>query len=630
MLLVVAFHAGLPVPGGFVGVDVFFVISGFVITALILRQLSESRFSLSQFFARRVKRLAPAMVLMIVVVLVLALLLQSPLGELQVTSQTGAGAMVLLANVVILRTTGGYFDAAAETNPLLHTWSLSVEEQFYLLFPLIVVAVSLWTARRNTSPRLLLIVIAAVASLSFVANILLSYALIGQSWTAQPEAWAFYLPMSRAWEFAAGALVAVWWQGRTRNPHAATGRNAALAMPLAVAGLALLALAAFWIRDSLTFPGLVVLLPVVGTTLLIIAGGLGPNGLSSILATRPMTVVGDMSYSIYLWHWPIIVFALLLWPQPWVAVAAAAVSFVPAYLAYRFVEQPIRRSALKSSPVIFLGYAAAAIAVFVLAWSATRIGSSAVPYAQQSVPETIGVQRNCLIADRPFTAEDIERCRFRVEEPKGWILLSGDSHAESFSNAVVSAGNSLGYDVVALSGADCVLVRENEATGRVPNCPEMADTLLDLATGPEPPALVVNAQRGVPVGIRDTFQQLSGSGVPVLRIEGVPQWRPWDSARGPNPCAGGILNASCEISRAQVQTNAPASKEAEAAAIEGIPGVASLDPWPKFCSGSTCSALIDGEVAYSDTSHLNEWGSEQFIESIVDAVQDAETSGLTG
>ena len=132
VLLVIVFHAGLPLPAGFAGVDVFFVISGFVITALILRQLDAGGFSLVEFYVRRIKRLLPALILMLVVVLALSFLLESPLGPQQTTAKTGVGAMLLVANMVILRTSGDYFDAAATTNPLLHMWSLSVEEQFYL------------------------------------------------------------------------------------------------------------------------------------------------------------------------------------------------------------------------------------------------------------------------------------------------------------------------------------------------------------------------------------------------------------------------------------------------------------------------------------------------------------------
>ena len=620
VLLVVAFHAGVPLPGGFIGVDVFFVISGFVITALIVRQIQAQSFSLSHFFARRAKRLTPALVLMIVVVFVLALLLQSPLGEQQVTAQTGVGALFLGANIVILRTTGSYFDAPAEANPLLHTWSLSVEEQFYLAFPLLVAIIALRVGKRDSSVRTLTWVISSVALISFLLNVLLTFGLVGRSWTSQPEAWAFYLPITRAWEFSLGALIAVWWHGRTREEHTARRQPWSTALILAVSGLVLIAFSAAWIDEASNFPGLVALIPVVGTALVIIAGGMGANSVSRALSTRPMTAIGDMSYSIYLWHWPIIVFALVLWPYPWTGIAAAAVSFIPAYLAYRFVEQPIRFSAVQSPRTIFLAYGAAAAGIVLAAWTLVTLGTRLIPYATSPSEPTIGIRNDCLIADKAFQNSDIDRCRFPAENPKGWILLTGDSHAESFSNAVIAAGNDLGYDVISLSGADCVLVRNNQANARVSNCADMAEALLDRATGPDGPVAVVVAQRGIPVGMRETFAEISASGVPVLRIEGVPQWRPWDAQRGPDPCTGGLLNASCEQPRKRVVSNAPASKQAEAAVITGLPGVTSFDPWPTFCRDDTCSAIVDGQVAYSDASHLNSWGSDQLRDAIANSL----------
>ena len=625
VLLVVAFHAGLPLPGGFVGVDVFFVISGFVIAALILRQIQTQGFSLSHFFARRAKRLTPALVLMIIVVFVLSLLLQSPLGEQQITAQTGVGALFLGANIVILRTTGSYFDAPAEANPLLHTWSLSVEEQFYLAFPLLVAIIALRVGKRDSSVRTLTWVISSVALISFLLNVLLTFGLVGRSWTSQPEAWAFYLLITRAWEFSLGALIAVWWHGRTWEEHTARRQPWSTALILAVSGLVLIAFSAAWIDEASNFPGLVALIPVVGTALVIIAGGMGVNSVSRALSTRPMTAIGDMSYSIYLWHWPIIVFALVLWPYPWTGIAAAAVSFIPAYLAYRFVEQPIRFSAVQSPRTIFLAYGATAAGIVLAAWTLVTLGTRLIPYATSPSEPTIGIQNDCLVADRAFQNSDIDRCRFPVENPDGWILLTGDSHAESFSNAVIAAGNDLGYDVISVSGADCVLVRSNQANARVSNCADMAEALLDRATGPNGPAAVVVAQRGIPVGMRTTFEELSANGIPVLRIEGVPQWRPWDASRGPDPCAGGIVNASCEQPREQVVSHAPASKEDEATVIKEIPGISSFDPWPMFCSDTSCSAVVDGTLAYSDASHLNETGSKMFTNAIRE-----ELASLTG
>lgn len=614
--LVVAFHVGLPLPGGFVGVDVFFVISGFVIAALILRQLDQSRFSFTQFFARRAKRLTPALALMIVSVFILSLLFQSPLGEQQVTAQTGVGALFLVANLVILRTTGSYFDAAAEANPLLHTWSLSVEEQFYLVFPLLVFLVAARMSATRQRTRSLIAVIAGIALASFVINALLSFGIVGQSWTSQPEAWAFYLPVTRAWEFAAGALVAVWWHGRTREEVSGRKLGRVGSSTLGIIGVLLIVASAVLITDSIAFPGFVALIPVTGTVLVIIAGGISGNAISRFLSTRPMTSLGDMSYSVYLWHWPLVVFAVALWPSPWTAIIAAAFSFVPAYLAYRLVEQPIRTSGVNSPRVIFASYVAATAVIVGLAWGLVTLGTKAVPYAATASEATMGIESGCLIADRAFDESDIERCRFAVSDAKGWILLAGDSHAESFSNAVIEAGNSLGYDVVAVTGADCVMVRGNQANARVSNCAEMAETVLDKATGLDGPAAVVLAQRGIPVGMRNTLEELSSSGVPVLWIEEIPQWRRWDAKQGPDPCAGGLVNSSCELPREQVIANASASKPDEASVVGGLPNITTFDPWSMFCTEQSCSAILNGEVAYSDASHLNAFGSQAFLADI--------------
>ncbi len=205
--MVVAFHSGAPIPGGFVGVDVFFVISGFVIAVMLQREWrSTGRVRFGRFYLRRFKRLTPALALMLSTTMFLSLVFLSPLGTQQDTSRTAIGAVFLGANLVIAKITGGYFDLEAETNALLNTWSLSVEEQFYLAFPLLLVLG--WTiARRRGFGWAPLAVVGGVAVFSF------GVAVLGASGFVLPrEAWllGFYSPLTRAWEFAAvGALVAL-------------------------------------------------------------------------------------------------------------------------------------------------------------------------------------------------------------------------------------------------------------------------------------------------------------------------------------------------------------------------------------------------------------------------------------
>lgn len=346
VLLVIVFHAQLPVPGGFVGVDVFFVISGFVITAMLMREWGRSgRIRFGHFYLRRFLRLTPALALTVGVVALLSLALQNPFGAQQATARTGIGAMLLSANYVIGHAAGDYFAANAVTNPLLNTWSLSVEEQFYLVFPALLVAGWLLARRWRRAPVALVI---AIGLGSFALSVAWSYGSpLADTVTAffgGPESFAFYSSITRAWEFGAGALLAM---GLARIPVP----SAAAARLTGLAGAALLILSAFAIHDDQPFPGVVAVLPVLGTVLLILAGSHVTVGVSRVLSTRPMVFVGDISYSWYLWHWPLIVFAALLFPnRPMALVAAAALSIIPSLLSYRFVEQPLRRHRPRTRP----------------------------------------------------------------------------------------------------------------------------------------------------------------------------------------------------------------------------------------------------------------------------------------
>jgi hypothetical protein len=421
------------------------------------------------------------------------------------------------------------------------------------------------------------------------------------------------------WEFAAGSLVAIAWRGRTSSPRN-SGRSASL---LAVAGSAAVLGSGLLITDDMAFPGAVAMIPVLGTVAILVAGGMASTWVSRFLATKPMTAIGDMSYSIYLWHWPIIILALAVWPGKWTATVAAVISFVPAYLAYRYVEKPLHERPLRSrARVLALSLFAIAV-ISLLGVTLIAVSTRVVPFASEPSEPTIGLRNGCLIMDRPFTPADIERCRFSVDGSKGWILLAGDSHAESLSTAVVSAGNALGFDVVALTGADCSFVRGNSTTARVPNCADMASDLLDIATGPDGPATVVIAHRGVPTGLRGTLEELTADGVPVVAVRDVPLWRPWGATRGPNPCQGGVLNASCEQPRTTVESHASASQAREDEVTAGLAGVGRLDLWSTFCDNVTCSAIVNGRVAYSDASHLNEWGSRAVTPAIERALREA-------
>jgi peptidoglycan/LPS O-acetylase OafA/YrhL len=330
VLLVVLFHAGLPVPGGFVGVDVFFVISGFLITGLLLREhRTTGRVSLARFYARRVRRLLPAAAVVILATLPAAFAVIGPLDRPGVMTD-GAAAALSVANIRFALAEGDYFTAITQPSPFLHFWSLSVEEQFYLAWPALLFLVA--RGGRLRVPAVLLLVLAG----SLAASVLV---------TQSDIAWAFYSLPTRAWQLAAGGLLAVGATRIDRLPQ----------LPVAAAGWfavgGLIASAAF-ISSSIAYPGVVAIAPAACAVLLVAAGDrrLGPGRLLSV---APLRFLGRISYSLYLWHWPILTLPAIalgegLGPGGRVVLAVGAVAV--AGLSWRFIEEPFHHGRFAAAP----------------------------------------------------------------------------------------------------------------------------------------------------------------------------------------------------------------------------------------------------------------------------------------
>ena len=331
VLAVVAFHA-FPawLRGGFVGVDVFFVISGFLITGILVSANDARTFSFLEFYARRARRIFPALVLVLLATIALGTLVLTGLENVRLGRHVLAGAL-FSANLLLWRE-AGYFDAASGSKPLLHLWSLGIEEQFYLLWPCVIVALSLPRLKRF---RVTITALTALASFAFGVRIL-----------GHDSAGAFYSPAARAWELMAGALLAM--LPNVRAPLPQRWRDiGVLAGALLVAG----AMALF--TPSTPFPGWYALAPVLGTTLLL---GAGPESWVNkrILSQPPLVSLGLVSYPLYLWHWPLLVMlrrALaggtgLATPAPAATLAVLALALVAAYGTHRMLELPLRRPAL--------------------------------------------------------------------------------------------------------------------------------------------------------------------------------------------------------------------------------------------------------------------------------------------
>src|SRR6202171_3078579 len=279
--LVANFHA-FPeaMPGGFIGVDIFFVISGFLITGIIARELEQKRFSLLAFYQRRIRRIFPALIVVLCTTLVLGWLWMLPAGYAQVGGDVFSSA-AFFANIALLLQSG-YFDIESAKKPLLHLWSLGIEEQFYLFWPLILMLVA----------RLRLSMLAAVSVVG-VASFVLNVALIGSNPVA-----TFYLPFTRAWELLAGAALACGWN---QLSQASTASNLRASI-----GVVLIVAAAGVLDTKSAFPGWWAILPVAGAAPLLSAPA--PWFCRSLLASPPLVWIGLISYPLYLWHWPLLVF----------------------------------------------------------------------------------------------------------------------------------------------------------------------------------------------------------------------------------------------------------------------------------------------------------------------------------
>ena len=478
VLPVVLYHAGIGASGGFVGVDVFFVISGFLITRLIITEIEESRFSILDFYERRARRLFPALFAMLAFTIVCAAIIMVPF-DLEVFGNSVIATTLFASNLWFF-TQEGYFNEAAELQPLLHTWSLGVEEQYYLLFPLLL----LWLCRIFSFGRVFGVV-AGLALISFCASI---YML-----RHQPEA-AFYLPHLRAWELLIGSLAGL---AAARGQPASLKSQSPLKGPLSLVGLALILGPVFFYSTETAFPGLAALPPCAGAALLIITG-IGPSTLANrFLSLSPMVFVGKLSYSLYLWHWPVISFAFYMNGKlsPMHGIACLGVSVVLAYVSWRFVEQPVRNRNAISVRAIFMSSLslmgiAFAIGIFFLL-------SKGLPHRMD--PNLLALSKSeAFLHDRRdchFVTSDRARIGDVCVRGKDGVTpsfaLIGDSHGDAFSPAVFAAAQDLGMAGYQYTNAGLIPFADIRRLGQTK--PDAADALTAfLEVRPELDTLIVS------------------------------------------------------------------------------------------------------------------------------------------
>lgn len=473
VLAVLGFHASVPhFSGGFVGVDVFFVISGFLITGLLAREVGSSgRISLTGFWARRLRRIVPPAAIVLGAVSVAGLFLLPELATLRLVRQV-ASALFYVANWQFIAEGKDYLAGGTADSPVLHYWSLAVEEQFYLLWPVLVMVGAWWSRWRAADLRRVLITsLSVITAGSLVCSIVMT--------TADP-AWAYMATLSRAWQFGFGGLLALVLpeaSGLSVLPRSARWSL----MVAGVVGMALVLWSVLTYRESTPYPGWAALAPTVGACLVIAGGSASPSGW--MLALPPVRLLGRWSYSWYLWHWPVLVFAAtVLGTMSWQHKAAWTLASLPlAALTYAVVEQPISRSAVFAERMpsaaalgVLATVGALAVTLAVGTVAANALGSQRSEVNSATFAQVFGDQGQTAnggavspapldakadVPDRPEciidqSSSEQPECVFGV---RGGIpvVLFGDSHAAQWLPAMQVIAKEHGWELTLASKSGC-------------------------------------------------------------------------------------------------------------------------------------------------------------------------------
>jgi peptidoglycan/LPS O-acetylase OafA/YrhL len=611
ILLVVAYHAGVSwLAGGYVGVDVFFVLSGFLITGLLARELqSTGGIDLSEFYAHRARRLLPAFLVVVLATVAIALWIWAPIDQMPVASD--ARSVALHYSNMLFAQSGVNYHASGE-NPFLHTWSLAVEEQFYFIWPFLFVILGRKYGKEITTKQII-VWLTVAGAVSFVLSAVLTR-------VAQP--WAFFGMPTRIWEFARGGVAALML-------GAVTERAQKNGVWLQSIGLVAILIPALFYHEALPYPGIAAIVPVIGTVLLLVGGHNAPDSVvSRALGSQPLRWLGRVSYSWYLWHWPLVIMGGVLDYDIGVAgrIAWSLVALGLAVLTHRYVEEPFRRGeALRDEPrlvnMIALGASVAAALIALGSMSVARNHES--PRVQRWIANarTEHMDHSCWGS---HTEEPKGSCVFGDARSAHTVVLWGDSHAEHWLPAMDRIGRERGWRVIAMLKPGCpvadVELMHWGLKRTYDECTESRRKNLARILAMRPDAVVLSsfdhytmrdgsksrfAVDGTDwrVGLRRTYSRLSRAGINTIVMRDVPETG-FDvpsclSARA----AGSPFRAhSCAYDlRKALHPDAIAAQDA---AARGLPHLAMVSMVDRVCSAATCPVVQRGNIVYKDDDHL--------------------------
>jgi peptidoglycan/LPS O-acetylase OafA/YrhL len=655
---VVGFHAfPLEVRGGFIGVDVFFVISGFLISTIIFEGLQAGNFGFLEFYGRRVKRIFPALALILIASYAFGWFALFPHEYAQLGKYVAAGAG-FVSNIVLWNESG-YFDNFAETKPLLHLWSLGIEEQFYIVWPLL-----LWLAWRFRI-RILGFTI-AVATASFVLNIFGTFI---------DDVSTFYSPQTRFWELLTGSLLA-WHRLRGAEEISALQRrlaghlgksfgtrtgeelSAKVRSVQSWSGACLIAFALLFLTKARPFPGWWALLPTIGAAL-IIAGG-PRSGLNRKILSHPLMVwFGLISYPLYLWHWPLLSFARIVAgevPAAGIRTAAVAMSVPLAWLTYVLLEKPIRRGGSTRLTVILL--------VVVIG---TVGGMGYTCYRSHGLPGRASIKNaETALADLSWGPGEysdatckkyfpkFDYCRLAVDA-QPTVALIGDSHANQFFLGLAEQYRKKNENLVMLGRAACPPLIDivSRYSGNLDWCENISgDAIEQIANLPSVGTVILAANwhlyingsrfaehyRTLPPWeirivsnptekdnvhvfnkqLRKTIEFLELHSKNVIVIRQIPELN-YEVSRclALRPIEFTRKGTRCETPSAEVKTYLGEYSNYLDRVLADEPGVMVWDPYPYFCDDRKCISITDGKPLYRDEVHLSKLGSEYFARKVL-------------
>jgi peptidoglycan/LPS O-acetylase OafA/YrhL len=621
--LVIASHAELPfLRGGFVGVDIFFVLSGYLITSLLTQEISSSStVNFARFYARRARRLLPAAMTMVLVICGAEAIIMNPLAQFEIL-KAALATVVYSSNLYFAHLQLQYFDPRSANNPLLHTWSLAVEEQFYLIWPVLLLLV----ARTIKGVRGRSIALAIVSLASLMLYVWLN---------ATNSTLAFFETPARVWEFGAGGLLVYipkrWLEGRRR-----------LWSWLGGIGLITLIAGAELIRSSMS-PGYVAVIPVLGTLLLLSAGVAAPESpVTRLLCTRPAQAIGRLSYSLYLWHWPVLVIGKQLIPDNSVPIRLGwiAVAGIMAAVTYSVVENPIRIQPfliVRSGLTLRLALLGAILSVGALgAWRAILHHSEQFRKYDCVVHDIPEVYRNGCDPERAEAHPAM--CFFgKIAHPQSTVVLFGDSHAAQWFPALQEIADAQHWRLATIIKPGCTpLTIKEDVTPRmervceqwrreaIGDIVELRPDLVIMVSASRHPGVDGNMMVDTQVweqGARDTFAALTSQGAKVRLIRDTPYadynvlgclaQAEWDGhTKCPAPVSAVALS--------------PEIYAAEARAARGFGNVRLLDLSDRMCGPDQCYLEIGGQVIYRDGDHLTASYSRSLAAVLFQRLRDSE------